>query len=139
MLQSLPINMKPGVAMGFVSLMTARYAEMVSFYRDRLGGRVERAWERPGARGMLLDMGGLRVELMDATAERKQPVLEKTKNGIHLVIEVAGLRGLAATMRLPEPAPTSWGAIVVTLADPDGLPVSLLEWTVPPPGAPNQS
>ena len=40
---------------------------------------------------------------------------------------------------LPEPAPTSWGARLLTLTDPDGLPVSLLEWTAPPPGAPNQS
>lgn len=139
MLQSLPINMKPGVAMGFVSLMTARYAEMVSFYRDRLGGRVERAWERPGARGMLVDLGGLRVELMDATREGQRGALEKTNKGIHLVIEVAGLHGLAGAMGLPEPASTSWGAKLVTLADPDGLPVSLLEWTGPPPGEPSQS
>ena len=131
--------MNRGVVMGFVSLMTARYAEMASFYRDRIGGRVEREWERPGARGMLLNLGGLRVELIDSTRERRQPVLETTKQGIHLVIEVTDLSVRSVALGLPEPAPTSWGARLVTLTDPDGLPVSLLEWTAPPPGAPNQS
>lgn len=125
--------------MGFVSLITARYADMVAFYRVRLGGRLERAWERPGARGMLLDMGGLRVELMDATRERHQPKPEKNKKGIHLVIEVDDLDGRSAALGLPAAVATSWGARLVTLTDPDGLPVSLLEWTAPPPGTRDQS
>lgn len=139
MLQSPAITMEKGVPMGFVSLMTDRYAEMVSFYRDRLGGRVERAWERPGARGMLLDMGGLRLELMDATRERRQPKADKSPTGIHLVIEVGGLDARSSALGLPAPVATSWGARLVTLADPDGLPVSLLEWTGPPPGSRDQS
>ena len=88
---------------------------------------------------MLLNLGGLRVELIDATRERRQPVLETTKQGIHLVIEVTDLSVRSVALGLPEPAPTSWGARLLTLTDPDGLPVSLLEWTAPPPGAPNQS
>jgi catechol 2,3-dioxygenase-like lactoylglutathione lyase family enzyme len=120
------------MAMGFVSLLTQRYDDMAAFYRDRLGGRVERSWDRAGARGMLLDLGGLRVELMDASREKAAAIAGEHGGRIHLVVEVSGLARRALAMGLPAPATTSWGASLVTLADPDGLPVSLLEWSGAP-------
>lgn len=104
--------------MGFVSLLTQRYDDMAAFYRDRLGGRVEKSWDRAGARGMLLDLGGLRVELMDASREKAAAIAGEHGGRVHLVVEVSGLarrawpwacrrprqpRGARAWSRLPTP------------------------------------
>ena len=48
--------------MGFVSLATAQFDAMSAFYCGTLGGTVLKSWDRDNARGMLLDLGGLRLE-----------------------------------------------------------------------------
>lgn len=122
--------------MSYIALATLRFAETLAFYRDRLGFPVLRAWERPGARGSMLDLGGgLRLELLDAAVERRPLELGSVGDRCHLVIEVADLDALHARLGplAPEPMTTSWGARLVRFADPDGIPISFLEWAEAPP------
>lgn len=119
--------------MGFVSIATARFDAMSAFYLNTLGGTVLKSWDRTNARGMLLDLGGLRVELMDATRERNPPALCEPDGRFHLVIEVTNIaeRHLALPEGTPPPVAMSWGASAFTLLDPDGLKVSFLQWDGP--------
>ncbi len=114
-------------------MATRRFDEMVRYYRDTLGFPELRAWERPGARGSQLDLGGgLRLELLDATAERRPLTLGSPDGRCQLVIEVQDLDAARARLALPTPDPvsTSWGARLFGLQDPDGTQVWFLEWTV---------
>jgi catechol 2,3-dioxygenase-like lactoylglutathione lyase family enzyme len=116
--------------MGFVSIATARFDAMSAFYLNTLQGTVLKSWDRSNARGMLLDLGGLRLELMDATRERNPPALREPDGRFHLVIEVTNIaeRHQALPEGTPPPVAMSWGASALTLLDPDGLKVSFLQW-----------
>lgn len=118
--------------MSYVALATRRFDEVVRFYRDLLRFPELRSWERTGARGGLFDLGGgLRLEIMDAAAERQPPVLGPPDGRCQLVIEVADLEATRARLPIPtpEPAATSWGARLFRLEDPDGVAVWFLQWT----------
>ena len=119
--------------MGFVSLATAQFDAMSAFYCGTLGGTVLKSWDRDNARGMLLDLGGLRLELMDATRERNPPTLREPDGRFHLVIEVNNImeRHRALPEGTPLPRAMSWGASAVTMLDPDGLKVFFLQWDIP--------
>lgn len=115
-----------------MALATERFDAMRRFYRDSLGFPELRAWERPGARGSQLDLGGgLRLELLDATAERRPLALGTPDGRCQLVIEVQDLDDARARLPVatPEPMATSWGARLFRLQDPDGTQVWFLEWT----------
>jgi len=119
--------------MGFVSIATARFDAMSAFYLNTLRGTVLKSWDRSNARGMLLDLGGLRLELMDATRECNPPTLREPDGRFHLVIEVTNIaeRHRALPKGTPPPVAMSWGASALTLLDPDGLKVSFLQWDGP--------
>lgn len=117
--------------MSYLALASERFDETARFYAEILGFPVLEAWDRPGARGCRLDLGGgLRLELLDAARERRPLALGPADDRCHLVVEVADLEQVRA--RLPAPAPepmaTSWGARLFQLRDPDGIAVWFLQW-----------
>lgn len=117
--------------MSWVALASERYDEAVRFYRTGLGFPLLRSWDRPGARGAVFDLGGgLKLELLDAAAQKRPLCLEPAGDRCHLVVEVADLDAARSRLAVPAPEPetTSWGARVFQLRDPDGVAVWFLQW-----------
>ena len=120
--------------MSFVALLTDRYDAMVRFYGERLGLPTTERWDRSCARGCRFDLGdGLRLELLDNRREASPRELGEPGDRVQLVIEVADLDAAARSLDppVPEPTPTSWGARIFQVRDPDGVAVTLLQWTEP--------
>ena len=117
--------------MSYVALATERFEEIVEFYGERLGMKVLDRWDRPSARGLRFDLGGMRLEILDNQRERAPLRLRPTADRVHLVIEVDDI--VEARRRIdveaPLPEATSWGAILFQIRDPDGIPVTFLQWT----------
>lgn len=101
------------------------------FYHDKLGLRVIDQFERPGARGAHIDLGGgSKLEILDAGRQKNPMTIhDPADDRIHVVIETDDILRDCSKLSLPDPKPTSWGAKVVALRDPDGVSVWLLEWT----------
>jgi catechol 2,3-dioxygenase-like lactoylglutathione lyase family enzyme len=105
---------------------------MVHFYGAVLRFPVVTAWDRANGRGRRFDLGGgLRLEILDNTRERKPAALFIPEGRTHIVIEVADIE--AAWRSLPwhvaPPQNTSWGARLFKIYDPDGIALTYLEWT----------
>lgn len=116
--------------MSYVALATRRFDAMLAFYHQRLGLELIEQFQRPGARGAFISLGqGARLELVDAAAQSRPMQLNDTADDrLHIVIETPDLHETAQALDLPEPRNVSWGAIVSTLKDPDGVSVWFLQW-----------
>jgi catechol 2,3-dioxygenase-like lactoylglutathione lyase family enzyme len=115
----------------YVALATDRFDEVAGFYGETLRFPTVAAWDRPGGRGRRFDLGGgLRLEILDNSRERHRCALFGPGERTHIVIEVpdveAAWRSLAAVA--PEPTTVSWGARLFQMRDPDGVPVTYLQW-----------
>ena len=124
--------------MSYVALATDAFDAVTDFYGGQLGFPVVAQWDRPGGRGRRFDLGGgLRLEILDNARERNPASLTAPSDRTHVVVEVADIE--AAHRRLPagtpEPRAVSWGARLFQVRDPDGVPVTFLQWE-PPPDAP---
>lgn len=119
--------------MSFLALVTNRFDDVVSFYGDTLGLPVLDAWDRDNARGRRFDAGGMQIEIIDNQREPQPRELGNCLNRVHVVIEVEDIEAARATMgpRAPDIDETSWGARLMEIRDPDGIPVSFLQWTDP--------
>jgi catechol 2,3-dioxygenase-like lactoylglutathione lyase family enzyme len=117
--------------MSYMALATERYEAMRRFYGETLGFPVAAAWDRPGARGQMFDLGGgLRLEILDAVGQKRPLRLGPADDRCHVVIEVEDVDAARARLpiAMPEPVVTSWGARLFQLRDPDGTAVWFLEW-----------
>ncbi len=119
--------------MSYIALATHRFEAVIKFYIGRLGLRLIDQFERTGARGAHIDLGGgARIEILDASRQsRPMTIQEPADDRIHVVIETDDIFGDCKRLSLPEPKSTSWGAKVVTLRDPDGVSVWFLQWEKP--------
>jgi len=119
--------------MSYFAIATRRFDLMLDFYAGRLRLPILERFERPGARGAFIDLGGgSRMELIDADAQ-KHPlhVPETADDRLSVVIETTAIERLAADLQLPAPEPVSWGARVIRLKDPDRIGVWFIEWDAP--------
>jgi catechol 2,3-dioxygenase-like lactoylglutathione lyase family enzyme len=120
--------------MSYIALATDLFDDVASFYGDLLGFPLVAQWDRPHGRGRRYDLGGLRLEILDNT--RECPPLELYRPGerTHIVIEVDDIELARSRLPLstPEPQALSWGARLFQLRDPDGVPVTFLQWKSPP-------
>lgn len=116
--------------MSYLALATLRFDEVVEFYRRGLGYPVVRRWDRPDGRGCLLQLLGIRLEILDAAREKNPMRLPPPGDRFHLVLEVPDVDAARRALRIetPEPVTTSWGARMFTLRDPDGVAVCYLQW-----------
>ena len=111
-----------------VALISNQFEAMRGFYAGRLGFTELENWDRPRARGVILQgPGNFRLELLDAT--REDPPLDPGPPSmrVHLVLELEDLAGWYQSQKGETvlPQDTSWGGKVVLLEDPDGTPVWL--------------
>ena len=117
--------------MSYVALVTDRFEEMALFYGTLLGFPVVEEWDRDNARGRRFELGGLRLEILDNSRERNPLSLGEPADRFHVVVEVedieAARNGIA--IEAPPAQDTSWGARIFQVRDPDGVPVTFLQWT----------
>ena len=116
--------------MSYIAFATDAFERAAAFYGETLGFQAVAEWDRPHGRGRRFDLGGgLRLELLDNTRER-QPMRLDASERVHVVIEVEDIDRAWSEMKIsaPVPATTSWGARLFQIQDPDGVPVTFLEW-----------
>jgi catechol 2,3-dioxygenase-like lactoylglutathione lyase family enzyme len=116
--------------MSYVALATDRFDEVTEFYGSSLGFPVVEQWDRPNGRGLRFDLGGMRLEILDNDRERRRLRLGVAADRFHVVIEVEDIDIARNRIEIDSPAPqaTSWGARLFQLRDPDGVPVTFLQW-----------
>ncbi len=116
--------------MSYVALVTERYDEVVEFYGGLLRFPVVKWWDRPNARGLRFDLGGMRLEILDNQRERRPVVLGAPGDRVHVVVEVDDIEEARDSIDIEAPPPqgTSWGARLFQVRDPDGIPVTFLQW-----------
>ena len=116
--------------MSYVALATERYDDVVEFYGGLLGFPVVDQWDRPNARGQRFDLGGMRLEIIDNQREQHPLPLGIPIDRIHLVVEVDDIEEARDSIDIEAPPPQgmSWGARLFRLHDPDGVPITFLQW-----------
>ena len=117
--------------MSYVTLATDRFDEVALFYGTQLGFPVVEDWDRDNARGRRFELGGLRLEILDNSRERNPLALGEPADRFHVIVEVedieAARNGIAIVASPTQD--TSWGARIFQIRDPDGVPVTFLQWT----------
>ena len=116
--------------MSYVALVTDRFDEVTSFYGEFLGFPVVNDWDRSNARGRRFDARGMRLEVIDNERERRPVRLGEPADRVHIVIEVEDIDEARARIQVDAPPvqDTSWGARIFRVHDPDGIPVTFLQW-----------
>ena len=122
--------------MSYVALLTNRFDQVSRFYGDDLGLPIVEQWDRDNARGARFDIGGMRLEIIDNEREQPPLALGEPADRMHIVIEVADIDEARSQLAL-DASPvtdTSWGSRVFQVHDPDGIPVTYLQWLEPAEG-----
>jgi len=117
--------------MSYAALVTDRFDEVTRFYGELLGFPTVGQWDRSNARGIRFDTGGMRLEIIDNERERRPLELGETAGRFHIVVEVDDIDGARERIKVDAPPiqDTSWGARTCLVHDPDGVPVTFLQWT----------
>jgi catechol 2,3-dioxygenase-like lactoylglutathione lyase family enzyme len=117
--------------MSYVALATDRYDDVVEFYGELLGFPIVERWDRSNARGLRFDLGGMRLEILDNLREKPPLDLGAPADRVHVVVEVDDIEETRDKIRIEAPLvqATSWGAYLFQVQDPDGVPVTFLQWT----------
>jgi catechol 2,3-dioxygenase-like lactoylglutathione lyase family enzyme len=117
--------------MSYIALATESFDTVARFYGELLGFPVVADWDRPDGRGRRFDLGGrLRVEILDNARKREPVRLHPPGDRVHLVVEVPDIDAARSRLAIQAPAPvtTSWHARLFQVRDPDGVPVTFLQW-----------
>ena len=117
--------------MSYVAMVTNRFDEVSRFYGECLGFPVVDQWDRSNARGRRFDAGGMRLEVIDNQREKNPRELGKPAYKVHIVVEVDNIDDARARIKIDTPPvqDTSWGSRIFRIMDPDGIPVTFLQWT----------
>lgn len=115
--------------MTYVALATDRFADVAAFYGERLCFPVVDRWDRPNARGIVFDLDGMRLEILDNAREQHPLLLGAPGGRMHIVVEVKDIEDARRRINVPAPEvqSTSWGARLFQVLDPDGVPVVFLQ------------
>lgn len=111
----------------FRLLMTASdYDESVTFYRDTMGLKVFRSWDRPTGRGSVFHIGPGLIEIVTGEGGHSSPGFS---GAVVAVADVqAAYAELASRGANPtEPVTAPWGHRMFTVVAPDGLELLYIE------------
>lgn len=117
--------------MSYVVLATDAFDAVAQFCGELLGFPAAAEWDRAHGRGKRFDLGGgLRLEILDNRRERAPLPLDTPGDRVHVVVEVPDIDAAHRRLAVSAPAPqaVSWGARLFALRDPDGMPVTFLQW-----------
>jgi catechol 2,3-dioxygenase-like lactoylglutathione lyase family enzyme len=116
--------------MSYVALATDSFDAVALFYGEDLGFAVVEEWDRANGRGRRFDLDGLRLEILDNARERQLLNLPIPADRFHVVVEVDDIQAARRRLRIAVQSPqtVSWGATLFQIRDPDGVPLTFLEW-----------
>lgn len=116
--------------MSYIALVTDHYENVIDFYGKQLGFAVLDQWDRPHGRGRRFDLGDLQLEILDNQREKQPRALGPTAHRTHIVVEVEDIETARSQLKLEVPPAqnVSWGALMFQIHDPDGVPITFLEW-----------
>ena len=119
-----------GDHMSYIALATDSFESVSRFYQDDLRFPVVAQWDRTNGRGRRFDLNGLRLEILDNAREPRPADLTAPGDRVHVVIEVDDIQAARSQLRIPVPSPqvVSWGATLFQIRDPDGVPITFLQW-----------
>jgi catechol 2,3-dioxygenase-like lactoylglutathione lyase family enzyme len=119
------------MVMSYMALVTNRFDEVSRFYGELLGFPIVEQWDRSNARGIRFDARGMRLEVIDNEREQRPRELGEPADRVHIVVEVQDIDEARARVKVEAPPvqDTSWGARIFRVDDPDGIPVTFLQWT----------
>jgi catechol 2,3-dioxygenase-like lactoylglutathione lyase family enzyme len=114
----------------YVALATDAFDQVAMFYGEGLRFPVVAEWDRASGRGRRFDLGSFRLEILDNARERHPLPLGRPADRFHIVIEVDDLDAVRGRLAIESPSPqsVSWGARLFQVRDPDGVPVTFLQW-----------
>ena len=117
--------------MSYIALATDAFEEMAYFYGVSLGFPIVASWDRPNGRGRQFDLGQLQLEILDNRRARRRQDLNTLGGRFHIVIEVDDVDEVRQRLPMATPASekTSWGATLFAINDPDGVPITFLQWS----------
>jgi len=120
---------KESTMRSYIVLSTNRFEAMVSFYAESLGLPEAGRWDQAEERGVLFDLPGLLLGIVDNDRERAPRMLGASLDRIGIVIEVEDIDETRDLLDIetPIPARAPGGARLFQLRDPDGLPVTFTE------------
>lgn len=118
-----------------VLLRPADFTAAVDFYEQRLGLVRYREWGDPPRRGVVYFLGGGFLELTESVDRSRieQPA------GVRLWLQVADARAARDELAakgvdiVDEPRRMPWGLIELSVRDPDGLPLVIVETPIDHP------
>ena len=116
--------------MSYIALVTDNFDEVTHFYGELLGFPVVEEWDRDNARGMRFDTADMRLEIIDNVREKRHLDLGQPADRIHVVIEVDDIETARNSIAIDAPpvTETTWGSRMFQVRDPDGIPVTYLQW-----------
>ena len=116
--------------MSYIALVTNRFDEVTSFYGNVLGFPIVERWDRGNARGQRFDSGGMRLEIIDNGREKRHLNLGDPAQRVHIVTEVDDIESARDRIGVDVPpvTETSWGSRLFQIHDPDGIPITYLQW-----------
>jgi catechol 2,3-dioxygenase-like lactoylglutathione lyase family enzyme len=116
--------------MSYIALVTNRFDEVTHFYGELLGFPIVEQWDRSHARGRRFETGGVRIEIIDNEREQHQLELGQPADRVHIVVEVENIDEARERIKVDAPPSqsTTWGASLFRVRDPDGIPVTFLQW-----------
>ena len=117
--------------MSYLALITDQFDAVTRFYGEQLSFPVVEQWDRENARGLRYRVGDMRLEILDNQREEEPLTLGDPAERVQVVVEVNDIEEARSTIGVDAPPiqETSWGARLFQLRDPDGLPVTFLEWS----------
>ncbi len=116
--------------MSYIAFATDAFEQVAAFYGETLGFPIVAEWDRSRGRGRRFELGGgLRLEILDNAREPHPEKLDVSRR-VHVVVEVEDIQTAWQQLKVaaPHPVQTSWGARLFQIHDPDGVPVTFLEW-----------
>jgi catechol 2,3-dioxygenase-like lactoylglutathione lyase family enzyme len=116
--------------MSYLALVTNNFDEVSHFYETSLGFPIVEQWDREHGRGHRFDIGGMRLEILDNARERHPLWVFYPSERFQIVVEVSDIEAAHERIAVsaPKPEATSWGATLFQVRDPDGVPVTFLQW-----------
>jgi catechol 2,3-dioxygenase-like lactoylglutathione lyase family enzyme len=108
----------------------------VHFYEDQVGLTRYREWGDPPRRGIVYFLGGGFLELTETAPDEPAP---PAPSGFRLWLQVGDVAATqaaleAADVPIAEPAERKpWGLIELTVHDPDGVPLVMIETPIDHP------
>ncbi|NDR57921.1 DUF120 domain-containing protein [Aliiruegeria sabulilitoris] len=119
--------------MSYMTLATNKFEQVASFYGSALGFPVIEKWDQPTSRGIRFDLGGVHLEIIDSGREANPLMHAGAVESLQVVVEVDDIEEMhhRIAAEVPPPATVPWGARLFRLNDPDGIPVTFLQWLQP--------